>query len=708
MTTSCKTHHHTLTWNTFPHSGQLDIRREYDDAASEPPGNTSAGGPQHQEQQSSEAGNDRLHQRPFLLSHARIHRVDHHLTALSLADLTDGAAQQRSFSSVDLSGAAGVQAVRDADTTAGGGRMPLGVRRAAQQCAPSQQLCPAGERFGSVAGQPPARVNSKLALQLGLATTRTRVSRTAGISAEANMPEVGAARGPQSSFGSAHDAAGSAAASRAPMDEHGRESGVPPAGPPALVTELRRLARLKRTEGSTAALGVSGLGVRGPSGSASTAAADRQPPSTSCAPGPPAWVDRKAAKHGQSGGGDAGRTLGAELRALRAQPRGRNRPESAQAPGPLVNSPQWCSIAADGKSGVATAAADSSAAPSCSRHASARQSDKSARLEPATSSHRCPEGSGEHVIQTSSSGRGRAAMLEQPHPRAAPDPAPTRVFDGIWAIFDPGLDPAEAARYSNPCICASSGQCWSSPRQLLQMTDRPRKFQGSLDWSPVPLFALCLSVPRLARPPFTARVPCGRARAALLAGGGLEVGGAYLGCNATHVVCRPDSASLWLSMGTFLTVEACPATRLCDQANEVVASGSALLFRVACCCFIRWQPNACGPVSMIAGITKVMHLAVSPISCAGMNIVSAQWVLRSACEGSLQRVVAISVDASRRLPADGSARPRSVTESGDAGSRPDGVDGGELMDRAAREALLAKLTREQVNMHAASVGSTAP
>ncbi len=40
-----------------------------------------------------------------------------------------------------------------------------------------------------------------------------------------------------------------------------------------------------------------------------------------------------------------------------------------------------------------------------------------------------------------------------------------------------------------------------------------------------------------------------RARAALLTGGGHEVAGAYLGCNTTHVVCEPETASHWLSMG---------------------------------------------------------------------------------------------------------------------------------------------------------------
>ena len=50
---------------------------------------------------------------------------------------------------------------------------------------------------------------------------------------------------------------------------------------------------------------------------------------------------------------------------------------------------------------------------------------------------------------------------------------------------------------------------------------------------------------------FTSNVACGavRARAALLAGGGEEVAGAVLGSNTTHVICNPDTASQWLSMG---------------------------------------------------------------------------------------------------------------------------------------------------------------
>ncbi len=71
---------------------------------------------------------------------------------------------------------------------------------------------------------------------------------------------------------------------------------------------------------------------------------------------------------------------------------------------------------------------------------------------------------------------------------------------------------------------------------------------------------------------------------------------------------------------------------------------------------------------------------------------SAQWVLRSASQGSLQRVVAISLDASRRLPTGDTAQLRSGSSPVDAGPKPAGIDGETLVDRAAREALLAQLT----------------
>ena len=82
----------------------------------------------------------------------------------------------------------------------------------------------------------------------------------------------------------------------------------------------------------------------------------------------------------------------------------------------------------------------------------------------------------------------------------------------------------------------------------------------------------------------------------------------------------------------------------------------------------------------------------------GVNIVSAHWVLRSASQGSLQRVVAISLDASRRLSANDVAPQGAASAALDAEPRSaaggDAISGA-LMDRAAREALLAELTRDQ-------------
>ena len=85
----------------------------------------------------------------------------------------------------------------------------------------------------------------------------------------------------------------------------------------------------------------------------------------------------------------------------------------------------------------------------------------------------------------------------------------------------------------------------------------------------------------------------------------------------------------------------------------------------------------------------------------GVSVVSPQWVLRSAKQDSLQRVVAMSLDATRRLPADGAAqhaRRGAVDVAADAQpSAGQGVTStGQPGDRAAREALLAELLRDKV------------
>ena len=86
--------------------------------------------------------------------------------------------------------------------------------------------------------------------------------------------------------------------------------------------------------------------------------------------------------------------------------------------------------------------------------------------------------------------------------------------------------------------------------------------------------------------------------------------------------------------------------------------------------------------------------------CTGVNVVSPQWVLRSAKQGSLQKLVAMSLDASRRLPADESAQ-HSRAAAGTAGGERQGACGAAPSaevgpDRASREALLVRLLNEKV------------
>lgn len=84
------------------------------------------------------------------------------------------------------------------------------------------------------------------------------------------------------------------------------------------------------------------------------------------------------------------------------------------------------------------------------------------------------------------------------------------------------------------------------------------------------------------------------------------------------------------------------------------------------------------------------RLRRGPVS-AGMNIVSPQWVLRSAASGSLQRVLTMSMDASRQLP---SGCPAVAAGAGDAGAGAAGLGAAHATvpaDRSAREALVQSL-----------------
>ena len=83
-----------------------------------------------------------------------------------------------------------------------------------------------------------------------------------------------------------------------------------------------------------------------------------------------------------------------------------------------------------------------------------------------------------------------------------------------------------------------------------------------------------------------------------------------------------------------------------------------------------------------------------------MNIVSPQWVFRSAATGSLQRVLTLSMDASRQLPSSYSAGIISSINGGGTGGGGESpavemLDAGDtvLAERSAREALVLSLAQ---------------
>ena len=189
-----------------------------------------------------------------------------------------------------------------------------------------------------------------------------------------------------------------------------------------------------------------------------------------------------------------------------------------------------------------------------------------------------------------------------------------------------------------------------------------------------------------------------RARAALLLGGGEEVAGAYLGCNTTHVICNPETASRWLSMGALERIAVCCTAPYGDvrhahwtsRAVDRSGKGGDILQGN--------EPMCPWPAQQGRAACRTM---LSELPCAGVNVVSPQWVLRSAKQGSLQRVVAMSLDASRRLPADAAARHNRAAAVSTAEEARQSADGAAASaeagtDRAEREAMLARLLLEQV------------
>ncbi len=99
----------------------------------------------------------------------------------------------------------------------------------------------------------------------------------------------------------------------------------------------------------------------------------------------------------------------------------------------------------------------------------------------------------------------------------------------------------------------------------------------------------------------------------------------------------------------------------------------------------------------------IVRATISVLLCTGVNVVSPQWVLRSAKLGSLQKLVAMSMDASRRLPADGAAQhSRAAGAASTAEATRQSAEGAATLaavgkDRAERDALLARLLREKVD-----------
>ena len=223
--------------------------------------------------------------------------------------------------------------------------------------------------------------------------------------------------------------------------ERSRNVGAPGTRAPALVTELRRLASLRRIAGAQAAPASRPLKNSGSPGQLTSAC--RQPQAQ------PDRLGRQRSSHNCADQGrtdvSSGSTLAAELRALRA------RPPRKDVPDPAVVPRAGRSLVRGQSGGVAEASQVMRDPSDRAAHVSSRASVQDAGtlgLRAAPGSAGCRPKAADVQEQE---GTAFAAAQVAPAHSAVQEPAlaPACVFDGIRAIFDPSLEPSEAARWAS-------------------------------------------------------------------------------------------------------------------------------------------------------------------------------------------------------------------------------------------------------------------
>ena len=237
-------------------------------------------------------------------------------------------------------------------------------------------------------------------------------------------------------------------AAHAPATERRRNAKVPtPSGAPALVSELRRLASLRRIQGAqTASRGAAGAGPAAVPASHAAPATQRRD-QTSAAGRLPAQSGQPAVQckvaSPKVDGTEApalANTLASELRALRACPPHGKQPAAAAMLGRRPDREER----PNSRAAVAAQAVSSVTGRKlqCSGAALARDAGCLAQRNTARSVG-CPPGT--IALQTQQTSASMPAQTASAQP-AGEQATPTPVFDGIRAVFDPSLEPSQAAR----------------------------------------------------------------------------------------------------------------------------------------------------------------------------------------------------------------------------------------------------------------------
>ncbi len=362
------------------------LRREYDQDAAELPRQPQVSAqppPPPQSNVAAESGQSSgPRQRPFLLSHARIHRDDAHPSTALL-----GAARSGSPAGRPASAAAAL--------------------------------------FGCSAGSRPEPA-------LLMAACRRLREGSPAVTAIEKSNDVSC-----SGVTAAYDLA----------TERRHNAGVPPSsGAPALVSELRRLASLRRLQGAqTASRGTAGPGPAAlPAGHAApavhrsdqTSAAGRMPAQS----GQPAQSSSQGRRVDGTEGPAPSSTLASELRALRARPPRSKEPAAAGMWGRRPDREEGPSARA-----AVAAQAVSDVLPRMAQFggtAPARDAGCLAQRSTGRSVGCQPRPIAVQMQETHASVPAQTASGQPAGDQATPKP----VFDGIRAVFDPNLEPSQAAR----------------------------------------------------------------------------------------------------------------------------------------------------------------------------------------------------------------------------------------------------------------------